>query len=184
MFASGFKISCFFTLIIVISACSKEPLPGPSCRVNANYMSSHQGQGACIVRIGKHLLSLKLHNDVYNLPVSDIIPDQSAQCSAHHEMWLQTGLNVEVENVLGIQQNGTWLFGCKLDAGFDGTESAFSPAPWSKSSVKHISFIDPFSLDMHDWENVDQFIVVKDAFVAQGNYQKNNPPTEGNRSLE
>ncbi|MGB3726647.1 MAG: hypothetical protein WA981_12830 [Glaciecola sp.] len=118
------------------------------------------------------MLALQMNNTLYDLPISKDISHQSAQCSAHHEMWLQTGLNIEVEDVVGIQTNGTWLFGCKLDAGFDGSEAPFSAPVWSNNNIQHIAFVDPFTLDLHDWQQPDHFIVVRDAFVAQGNYQK------------
>lgn len=169
---SGFKISFIFLFILSLLACTQEPLPEPSCRVNAKYVSNHQGPGACVVRMNDLLLALKLNNGSYDLPISDSISSQSAQCSAHNEIWQQTGLNIEVEKPLGIQENGTWLFGCKLEAGFDGTEPPFAPTPWANKNIEHIEFVDPFTLDIYNWRNPDQFIVVRDAYVAQGNYQK------------
>ena len=144
----------------------------PSCRVNAKHASSHQGPAACIVKMNNKLLLMHLDSGLYNLAISHTVSNQSAQCSAHNEMWRQTGLNVEVEGVVGIQADGTWLFGCKLEAGFDGTEPPFDPAPTANSHVKTIAFVDPFSLDMYNWEKRDQFIVVRDAYIAYGEYQK------------
>jgi hypothetical protein len=87
-------------------------------------------------------------------------------------MWRQTGLNIEVEKVVGIQANGTWLFACKLEAGFDGSEPPFDPPPWAQSDIKKLEFVEPFTLEVNDWHRPDQFIVVRDGFVAQGQYQQ------------
>ncbi|MFW8590604.1 hypothetical protein ACOI22_07375 [Glaciecola sp. 2405UD65-10] len=165
------KFLVIFTAILFMFACSQEPWPEPSCRVKTNYISNHQGAGACIVRLNNRLLAMKLDNSLYDLPSSHSISPISAQCSAHNTLWLQTGLNVEVEDVVGLQADGTWLFGCHLEAGFDGSESAFMPSDTSRPEVEHIEFVDPFTLDMYDWDKPDQFIVVRDAFVAQGQHQ-------------
>lgn len=172
---AGMKV-CFIcvttALIMLIQACSKQSLPEPSCRVNANYVSNQQGQGACIIRLNNKLLAIKRASGLYDLPISESISEKSAQCSAHYEMWKQTGLNIEVEKVVGIQANGTWLFGCKLEAGFDGSEPPFGPPPWVGSDIKQIEFVEPFTLEINQWHRPDQFIVVRDGFVAQGNYQQ------------
>ena len=171
MLTYGLKFLVIFVAILLIFACSQEPWPEPSCRVNANYISNHQGAGACVVRLNNRLLAMKLDNSLYDLPSSNSISPISAQCSAHNTMWQQTGLNVEVENVIGLQADGTWLFGCHLDAGFDGSEAPFKPSHTSRAEVEHIEFVEPFTLDMYDWDKPDQFIVIRDAFVAQGQHQ-------------
>jgi len=172
MVTSGLKISCIFAFILLLLACSQEPWPEPSCRVSANYVSNHQGAGACVVRLNNHLLALKLNNNLYDLAMSDSISNKSAQCAAHNAMWLQTGLNVEVSSVVGLQADGTWLFACTLDAGFDGSEDPFPPNPATEKQIQHVEFVKPFSLDLYDWANPDQFIIVRDAFVAQGKLQQ------------
>lgn len=172
MATSGFKIYFIFVFILLLAACSQEPWPEPSCRVNPVFVSNHQGAGACVVRMNNHLLALKLHNALYDLPMSPSLSNKSAQCAAHNAMWLQTGLNVEVENVVGLQADGTWLFGCKLEAGFDGSEPPFPPNPANEANIQQVEFVKPFTLDLYDWAKPDQFIIVRDAFVAQGNFQK------------
>jgi len=174
--SSGFKIYGVFAAIIIVltllQACTSENLPAPSCRVNANYVSNQQGPGACIVRLNHKLLVTQLHSGQYDLPISDSISDRSAQCSAHYEMWQQTGLNIEVEKVVGIQKNGTWLFACRLESGFDGTEAPFDPPPWSQHQIDKVAFIEPFTIELDSWHRPDQFIVVRDGFVASGQYQE------------
>ena len=105
-----------FIIVVFLQSCMRSEIASPSCRVNAKYASNQQGSGACIIRMNDKLLATQLNSGLYDLPTSDSISSNlapsSAQCSAHQELWKQTGLNVEVEKVVGIQKDGTWLFSC------------------------------------------------------------------------
>lgn len=158
-----------------VSACSPNPPSEPSCRVNAQHASSHQRAGACIVRMNNKLLVTQLSNGLFDLPsqrtnsnMGEMI--KSAQCLAHQAMWQQTGFNVEVQQVVGAQADGTWLFACTINAGFDGTEPPFDAPKWNAANVNKIAFIDPFEIELQNWANRQQFIVVRDAYVVQGIY--------------
>lgn len=169
----------FFIILSVstlISACSEQQFAQPSCRVKTSDTDNHQGAGACIVRINGNLLVNQLDSGLYDLPNSNNISStseiqMSAQCAAHQSIWEQTGFNVEVQKVVGVQADGTWLFGCKLDAGFDGTEPPFDAPQSSNKQVTSVLFIKPFEIDLHNWARPDHFDIVKDAYVLQGNYQ-------------
>lgn len=157
-------------------ACTQQDVAEPSCRVNASFASNHQGPGACIVRINGKLLVNQLDSGLYDLPSGKIISSmhnvsKSAQCLAHQSMWQQTGLNIEVEKVVGAQANGIWLFGCKLEAGFDGTEPPFDAPQWSNNEVEKVMFINPFDIELQNWAQREHFEIVRDAYVLQGNYQ-------------
>lgn len=170
------KLFIFLLVSIIITACSKQPVSEPSCRVNASAASNHQGAGACIVRINGKLLVTQLNSGLYDLPTGHNISSsqnisKSSQCLAHQSMWQQTGLNVEVLKVIGAQADGTWLFGCKLEAGFDGSESPFDAPPWSNDEIKTVLFINPFDIDLHNWARRDHLEIVRDAYVLQGSYQ-------------
>ena len=173
-----FRCKLFFLLLISAGsvACSPQNVPEPGCRVNASAASNHQGAGACIVIINKKLLVIQLASGLYDLPISQDHSskqnlNQSAQCYAHRSMWQQTGLNVEVEHVVGAQADGLWLFGCKLEAGFDGTEPPFSAPLYSSDTVETVMFINPFEIDLHNWVHREHFDIVRDAYILQGKYQ-------------
>jgi hypothetical protein len=127
------------------------------------------------------LLVIQLSSGLYDLPSANFTAAnltstneslvKSAQCLAHQAMWQQTGLNVEVQDVAGAQADGTWLFGCYVNAGFDGTEDPFSAPDWSHSNVENIVFIDPFDIELQNWARRDHFTVVRDAYVLQGKHQ-------------
>lgn len=174
---SGFKLLILLLIGLFIVACSQQEASEPSCRVDASDASNHQGAGACIVILNGKLLVNTLDNGLYDLPFIDIISSnqnitKSSQCMAHQSMWQQTGLNVEVKSVLGAQSDGVWLFGCKLEAGFDGTEPPFDAPPWSSKEVETVMFINPFDIELHNWVHREHFEIVRDAYVLQGNYQK------------
>ncbi len=166
---SGFKIVFICLFVVILAACAENELSEPSCRINNHFASNHQGSAACVVVLSNKLLVLQLQPRAYNLAIAESNRSRSAQCSAHHAMWQQTGLNVEVGEVLGIHANGTWLFACNLNAGFDGTEPPFDAPPWSAKNVEKIAFIDPFLIEQDNWVSPEQFTVTRDAYVAQAN---------------
>lgn len=173
----GCKFIALLTLSILTLSCSEQDFAQPSCRVKASVASSHQGAGACIVRMNNKLLATQLNSGLYDIPsirasthsLANNSMYTSAQCLAHRAMWEQTGFNVEVQGVVGAQADGTWLFECQLDAGFDGTEAPFPAPSWNKANVANIAFIDPFEIDVENWARRSHFIVVRDAFVGLGN---------------
>ena len=167
-----FKFAFFLVIFLFISACGQNNLPAPSCRVNANYISNHQGPAACIIVKQGKLLTKQLNSGQYDLVHGGASQLRSAQCSAHYAMWQQTGLNVEIENVVGVFDDGTWLFGCNLESGFDGSEEPFKAPAWSSPDVDNILFIDPFTIEHKNWRDPARFITVRDAYIEQKNYQK------------
>jgi hypothetical protein len=169
----GLKLLSLLLIGLGSIACTQQMPAEPNCRVNASYASSHQGAGACVIRQGNKLLVTQLQSGLYELPSAKSNSTnqemrKSAQCLAHHAMWQSTGFNVEVQQVIGSQKDGTWLFECTLNAGFDGSEAPFSPPSWSKPAVKYIAFVDPFDIELQNWAQPDHFTVVRDAFVLQG----------------
>jgi hypothetical protein len=169
---TGSKFVLFLLISIIGLGCSKKDFPAPSCRVDANYASNHQGAAACVIVMNDKLLAKQFTSGKYNLAHGEASQLRSAQCSAHEAMWEQTGFNVQVQNVVGLYSDGTWLFACQLEAGFDGSEKPFDAPDWSSPDVESIAFIDPFLIEHQHWQEPDRFISVRDAYVAQHNYLK------------
>lgn len=162
---SGFKISVFIFITMFIAGCS-EPIPAdPSCRILPQALSSQTGTGACVIKLNNKLLVTISDNGLYDLAKSENLSIQPAQCSAHHGMWQQTGFNVQVQNVVGVQKDGTWLYQCELKAGFDGNEAAFKAPHWSQSNITSVGFIDVYSIEQDQWINPDELVFVRDAFI-------------------
>jgi hypothetical protein len=170
---NGCKLTIILVLALFVLSCRQQEFAQPSCRVNANSVSTHQGPGACVIKMNNKLLVTQLTSRLYDLPIAQLSSNNearftSSQCLAHQGMWQQTGLNVEVQSVVGAQADGTWLFGCTVSAGFDGTEAPFDAPPWSSHSVDKIAFVDPFEIDAHHWARKRQFTIVRDAFILRG----------------
>lgn len=179
---NGCKITIILLLTLFILACSEHKYEQPSCRVNANVASAHQGAGACIITMNKNLMVIQLSSGLYDLPIARSISlsseqntasrRTSAQCLAHQAMWQQTGLNVEVQGLVGAQSDGTWLFGCEVNAGFDGTEAPFNTPSWSDRNVVKVAFINPFEIERQNWARSSHFDVMRNAYILQETSQK------------
>lgn len=169
---TGFKIYVVGLTVAFLFSCSKSIPPEPSCRVDANHISNRTGAAACVIVLNQNLLVTRIKNEQYNLAIAPA-NENNAQCNAHQAIWQQTGMNVEVGQVLAIHNDGTWLFSCELNAGFDGTEKIINAPYWSPDDVSYMSFIDPFDYRIEDWHIPDHFIVTRDAFVAEIARQRN-----------
>lgn len=167
MVKTRFIFFFIFTCLLNLS-CSPTNLAEPHCRVNTKYISNYKGAGACLINLNSKVLSLKTKSDTFVLPRSYNTTSQSAQCAAHNALWQQTGLNAKVEQVLGVTENGTWIFSCQIDSSFTGEEQAFAAPSWSDDSIDTIHFIDPFSVTLKEWHYPDDFVVIRDSFIASG----------------
>lgn len=156
-------------LCFLLSACGNDHIAAPSCRVNSDNISAHQGAGACIVEINSKLLVM-VNNDKYSIPTSTVDNTKTAQCSAHSATWEATGLNVEVHQIVGSLENGTWLFKCTTQAGFDGSEKPFL-APNGRTNER-VQFIDVSTLDLYHWSPSEDFSSVKQALTNSRNNKK------------
>lgn len=166
-------------------ACSDEPYSAPTCRIaksEANNISAleHNSQAACLVKISGRLLIVERSSGLYDLAYSKNIAETyhednndsskdtqriSAQCAAHQAMWLQTGFNVEVGSLLTTQRNGTKLYACDMQAGFDGSERYIDAPPWRPTGVKKMQFVYPFDIELKQWQHPEHFTAMRDAFV-------------------
>lgn len=163
-----------FLVVLVLGACSKQPYSAPNCRVtstqhefNAVYPLDHDA--ACVTRVGNRLLVIQRDNGLFDLAYSDITSIEtnlSGQCAAHQAMWQQTGFNVEVGERLTRHSMTKQLYACKLQAGYDGTETFIKAPPWKPHNVQKMVFIYPFDIDLHQWYQADEFIGVRDAYTS------------------
>jgi hypothetical protein len=102
----------------------------------------------------------------YDLPFGDPISTESAQCTAHKNTWLQTGFNVEVDQLLGVTQSGIMLFSCALSVGFTSEDGPINPPNWADGDVQQIEFISPFDTRYNVWSQPGNLIMYRDGFVA------------------
>jgi 8-oxo-dGTP pyrophosphatase MutT (NUDIX family) len=75
--------------------------------------------------------------------------DETGQCTAHRELWEETGLDATVGRLL-IERNSTFVFDCRLPPNVDPTSDIKVP-PWAHIEVADIQWIDPSGQEPTDW---------------------------------
>lgn len=179
------KLFTIFLMLLLISACAEKHFSAPVCRIakseRANLVPLLANmQAACVVRMDALLLVIERDNGVYDIAYYDnslaesehsehdihtLEEGISGQCAAHRSMWIQTGFNVEVGALLTTEHDGTQLYSCRLQAGFDGTEGEINVPPWKPKNVAALKFIQPFDIELQQWHRPDNFVEMRDAFV-------------------
>jgi len=164
-----FRLFFIYFTTLVLFACSQAPPSAPACRVATDYASDHVGSAACLIRITDGLLVIQRDDSgYYDLPSGQTISEETSQCTAHQQMWLQTGLNVRVAQLLSINRDGMRIYACALGGGFDGAEEYIQPPSWVQPHVDKIRFIDPFVTRDAQWHYPKDLIVIRDGYVALG----------------
>lgn len=149
-----------------LCACAKPP-PSPTCRIANAFNAEYTGPAGCLIRAQNSILVIQHSGSgLYDLPSGNPISSESAQCTAHRNTWEQTGLNVEVDQLLGVTQSGTMLFSCGISGGFTSEDGPLPPPPWAASNIKQIEFINPFDSRHDVWRQPDNLIMYRDGFVT------------------
>lgn len=179
------KLFFIFIILIGLIGCSDSNFPAPACRIAESQQAHIDAfndslQAACIIRLNHRLLSIERSNGLYDLAysknislqaldelanASDSVAIDSMQCAAHQAMWQQTGFNVEVGPLVATQKDGSLLYACNLEAGYDGTEDSIEAPPWQVKDVNQLIFIQPFEIELDQWQRPDEFSAMRDAFV-------------------
>jgi hypothetical protein len=164
---SGLKLLLlFFTLFLV--ACTQSPPSSPTCRIAKEFNADYQAPSACVIRVQNSLLVIKYYSGApYDLPYGNPISNESAQCTAHRSTWEQTGINVEVDQLLGVTQSGMMLFSCELGGGFTSEDGPIVVPSWSDKEIEQIEFINPFDTRHDAWRQPDNLSMYRAGFVAQ-----------------
>jgi 8-oxo-dGTP pyrophosphatase MutT (NUDIX family) len=129
------------------AACSLE---APPCRVDPGFVDDRRSNSLCIVRSGDRVLAtIHRFTGKLDLPGGRREGDETGQCTAHRELWEETGLDGTVGELL-IERNSTLLFDCRLPASVDPTRKVSVP-PWAHIEVAGIEWIDPNEQKPDDW---------------------------------
>ncbi|KXI28724.1 hypothetical protein AX660_16045 [Paraglaciecola hydrolytica] len=95
-------------------------------------------------------------NSGWQLPIGKSQANQSAQCTAHQAVWLNTGLNVEVAEKLGETRDHVQIYHCILTSGFDSQIQDFPVPEWAQHKIAKIEGVNPFETSAKQWvDNVD-----------------------------
>jgi len=162
-----------FICALVLWGCTKPP-PAPTCRIADAFHADYTGPAGCLIRVQNTLLVIK-HNPSgqYDLPYGNPISEEPAQCTAHRHTWEQTGLNVEVDQLLGVTQSGTMLFSCKISGGFTSEDGPLEPPSWANKNIQRIEFINPFDTRYDVWRQPDNLVIYRNGFVTTKGEQSN-----------
>lgn len=135
------------------------------CRLAETLQADPPDDGACLIRVENRLLVISLEADgKYVLPGGYSQPQQSAQCTAHHHTWMQTGFNVEVRQYLGTNAQGKHFYQCNLAGDFSGELTHFPVPDWAPLQISRIEFIDPFAIDERQWHGGNELTVIRGMF--------------------
>lgn len=151
--------------LIGIFSCSGEYPADPVCRVNSQYQESIQANAGCLIRVGNQLVTIghRLSGKL-DIPGGTQTGDESAQCTAHRETWQETGFNVEVGQLLGVQENGFRFYQCTLAGDFTGEIKQFPVPDWASTEVTAIELKDPFVTRDTDWRYPDELVEIRGMF--------------------
>jgi 8-oxo-dGTP pyrophosphatase MutT (NUDIX family) len=130
-----------------VTACSVE---APPCRIDPGLVDDRRSNALCIVRSGDRVLATTHRfSGKLDLPGGRREGDETGQCTAHRELWEETGFDATVGELL-IDRNSTLLFDGRLPPGVDATRKLSVP-PWAHLEVAGIQWIDPMEQEPGDW---------------------------------
>lgn len=115
---------------------------------------------------------------LYDLPAGDPLSGESAQCTAHRHTWEQTGMNVEVDQLLGVTQPGVMIFSCNINNGFTSKDGPLPPPDWTTGNIQQIEFINPFDTRYNAWLQPDNLIMYRDGFTETNDSQNQQVPAQ------
>jgi 8-oxo-dGTP pyrophosphatase MutT (NUDIX family) len=129
------------------AACS---LDAPPCRVDPGLVDDRRSNAVCVIRNGDRVLTtINRYSGKLDLPGGRREGDETGQCTAHRELWEETGFDGTVGRLL-IDRNSTMFFDCQLPLSVDVTRKISVP-PWAHIEVAGIQWIDPSEQAPADW---------------------------------
>jgi hypothetical protein len=150
---------------LMLSSCAKERLADPMCRIAPTFLPAPAAPAACFIKLDTKLLVIKIQNDNgWQLPSGGINMQQSAQCTAHQAVWQNTGLNVEVGQLLAIEPDNMHIYACALSNGFENLTQALPVPEWAQRKVDYINVINPNLTTSSQWSEKSDLILLTELF--------------------
>lgn len=147
----------------ILAACTQLP----DCRVNPEFAEQAQANAGCLVRDGDYLLAVEQKDGRLSFPGGQNEDGETAQCTAHRETWEETGLAVEVGQLLHVFDNGFRLYACQpVDAGIRAGH-ALAPSWWvAWREIEAVHWLNPDSIEATGWRYPQQWPRVLEIFQA------------------
>lgn len=135
--------ACLF-LVGLCSGCAEVP----PCAVAPVDVARHRGNAACFIEHrGRVLLVEHRFGGEVGLPGGRSRAEESARCTAHREVWEETGLDVVVGELLDRSTN-TFVYQCSLAAVADAHPSL---PWWGRLEVTALRWVDAGDMRSLDW---------------------------------
>lgn len=158
-----------YILLVVTTfflACSREIPADPSCRINPELSASDPAPAGCLIKLDGKLVALQSdHEDLWFLPQQRIQNNISAQCTAHQAAWKNTGLNVEVNQLLYVDDENTHYYSCTLTDRFSQDLQSLDVPPWASRNVTKVGLVDLFATEDNEWSERHKLIEIRQAFT-------------------
>lgn len=168
-----FRLTVIF-VVLTLFACTDTTPSAPMCRAVAQPTHTEKS-AACIIKVQDkvvligHRLSGRL-----DFPGGGRNNDEALPCTAHREVWEETGFNVLVGPKLTVTDNGMALFACQGGEDLANLPTTFSPPAWAKVEVEYLKKVDPFLISHNALRFSEDLLPLRDGFTAH-TMKEHNP---------
>lgn len=136
----------------------------PPCNIPSELVGN---AGCLIVHGDQFLVARHRKKEKWNLPGGTMESGESAQCTAARETREELGVHVEVEHLLRQQDNGFYLFSCKLKVG--EYQPNYSVPITGLTEVSRISWLKIDDVTAGDWRYPQRWQTMAALISAQVN---------------
>lgn len=127
-------------VIVCLTSCMRQ---APPCSPPAQ--AQQAPSAGCFAMQDGFVLVVENLRGLVNLPGGSSKINESAQCTAQRETWEETGLNLEVGNLLTVMDTGFHLYHCK----FTVNSGEINPPP--RLEVRRAYLLAPDRFKDQDW---------------------------------
>jgi 8-oxo-dGTP pyrophosphatase MutT (NUDIX family) len=153
-------------VLLPVLALAPPPAGGaPPCRLQPGIDDQHAGNAGCLVRVGDRMLVLRHRWGGYlGLPGGRSDPGETARCTAHRETWEETGLDVEVGQLLMGFVNGFSVFACRTAEPLPADAELELP-DHATNEVRALMLSNPDDISAEDWRFPSQWGPIRAIFL-------------------
>lgn len=135
------------------------------CRVDSVVAQDISANAGCIIPVRNSLVTVTHRlSGKLDIPGGTSDGKESAACTAHRETWEETGFNVEVKQLLGVNENGYHYYACQLSGDFVGEIKEFPLPESARNEVSQILLMDPFVITEQQWRFENRLPALRDMF--------------------
>ncbi|MFT4571066.1 MAG: 8-oxo-dGTP diphosphatase [Hyphomicrobiaceae bacterium] len=154
--------------MVALSGCVSAA--GPLCKATtvalAAVRDDFSAAAGCLVRRGDRLLVVRdRKTGRLGFPAGGPIAGETPPCTAHRETWEETGIDVQVEELLHVVENGFHLYQCTLTE-TSVASSGQQPVPQhALSEISSVAWLRLNQITPDDWRIPGQLPLVSRLFA-------------------